>query len=221
MPRKYLWMTIAFALLPTVVGIALLPRMPGAVPVHYGVSGQPDAYGSPRGLVAGCAALPVFVVALWLVIPRIGRMRESFARFGVAYGRLCVTVSGGMTAICLVLLLRAAGWNVPVHAMLMMLVGLMIAGAGACMGDLRRNPWVGIRTPWTLADDRVWDATNRPGAKLTIAYGLVIAAAGAAAPPLVSIAVLLVGAIVLIVWSMAYSRGIARSLAAGDGGAAK
>ncbi len=44
---------------------------------------------------------------------------------------------------------------------------------GNVLGKVRRNFWVGVRTPWTLASDAVWNATHRVAARLYTAAGLV------------------------------------------------
>jgi uncharacterized membrane protein len=44
---------------------------------------------------------------------------------------------------------------------------------GVAMRDVKRNGLVGVRTPWTLADDTVWAETHRVTAKLWLAAGTV------------------------------------------------
>jgi len=46
-------------------------------------------------------------------------------------------------------------------------------GAGQLHGKLRKNFFIGIKTPWTLASDAVWERAHRFG-------GWVFVAAGAA-----------------------------------------
>jgi uncharacterized membrane protein len=41
------------------------------------------------------------------------------------------------------------------------LVGGMFVMIGNLLGKVHRNMWVGIRIPWTLADEDNWDKTNR------------------------------------------------------------
>jgi uncharacterized membrane protein len=62
------------------------------------------------------------------------------------------------------------------------LVGAMIAIAGGQLGRLRSNFMIGIRTPWTLADDRVWDRTHRLARWPAMLAGLAIVLAALAAP---------------------------------------
>ena len=60
-------------------------------------------------------------------------------------------------------------------------VCLMFASLGNVLGKVRRNFWVGIRTPWTIASERVWNTTHRLAAKLFVcagAIGLVTVVAG-------------------------------------------
>ena len=61
-----------------------------------------------------------------------------------------------------------------------MLAGLMIMFGlmGNVMGKVRRNFWVGVRTPWTLASDRVWNDTHRLAGQLFVGAAVI----GAGAP---------------------------------------
>src|SRR5262249_22094976 len=43
---------------------------------------------------------------------------------------------------------------------------------GNVLGRVRRNFWMGIRTPWTLADENVWNKTHRLGGWLFVVYGI-------------------------------------------------
>lgn len=52
-----------------------------------------------------------------------------------------------------------------------MLVDGLFLVIGNVMGKLRPNYTVGIRTPWTLANDRVWDQTHRFGGKTFVFAG--------------------------------------------------
>ena len=39
---------------------------------------------------------------------------------------------------------------------------------------IRKNFFIGIRTPWTLASDEVWSRTHRIGGRLFILSGVII-----------------------------------------------
>jgi uncharacterized membrane protein len=50
---------------------------------------------------------------------------------------------------------------------------LFFALMGNVMGKVRRNFWMGVRTPWTLASDTVWNQTHRLAAWMIVAAGLL------------------------------------------------
>jgi uncharacterized membrane protein len=51
---------------------------------------------------------------------------------------------------------------------------LCFALIGNVLGKVRRNFWIGVRTPWTLASERVWIATHRLAARLMVGAGLLL-----------------------------------------------
>ena len=50
---------------------------------------------------------------------------------------------------------------------------LFFALLGNVLGKIRKNFFIGIRVPWTLASDRVWNDTHRLGAWVMVASGTV------------------------------------------------
>lgn len=53
-------------------------------------------------------------------------------------------------------------------------VAIMFILFGNVMGKIKHNYFVGIRTPWTLADERVWIKTHRFAAPLWVMAGFII-----------------------------------------------
>jgi uncharacterized membrane protein len=73
---------------------------------------------------------------------------------------------------------------------------------GNYMGKLRKNFFAGIRTPWTLANDEVWERTHRMAGWVFMLAGLVtVIAAFAGAPLMVAIYVLVGAALIPAIYS--------------------
>jgi uncharacterized membrane protein len=88
---------------------------------------------------------------------------------------------------------------------------LLFALLGNLLGKVRRNFYVGIRTPWALANERVWNATHRFAAKtfvLTGLLGLLLTAVGLYGWPV--LAVLIVGVLVPAIYSLSYYKQLER-----------
>jgi uncharacterized membrane protein len=60
---------------------------------------------------------------------------------------------------------------VPISLIAALSVGVLLMVIGNYMGKLRKNFFIGIRTPWTLASDAVWERTHRFAGPLFVAAG--------------------------------------------------
>jgi uncharacterized membrane protein len=105
-------------------------------------------------------------------------------------------------------------WNIGLHfsmnTLLIPALGVFFILTGMMMRKAKRNFFIGIRTPWTLANDVVWDKTHQLGGKLFIASGLLTAASIIYPPSVVW--VLLVTAIGSAIISTVYSYLVFRKL---------
>jgi immunity protein, SdpI family len=91
-------------------------------------------------------------------------------------------------------------------------VCLLIALLGNVMGKVRRNFFVGVRTPWTIANERVWNATHRFAAKTFFAGGLAgLLAVLLRAPFWLPIAAILVAALVPAIYSLVFYKQLERA----------
>ena len=50
-------------------------------------------------------------------------------------------------------------------------IGLLFIFIGFMLRQAKRNFFIGIRTPWTLSSDRVWNKTHQIGSTLFIVAG--------------------------------------------------
>lgn len=204
-PRRHaVWMLLAVG--AAVAASAIIgPSLPDSVPVHWGLDGEADRYGSPWELVVLMPATMVGIIGLLLVLPWLGPFRKNMVQFRDAYGQVVALVSLAMLAIHVVILLKAAGWQIQIGSALCVIVGLMLALTGNLFGKLRRNFYVGIRTPWTLANNEVWERTHRLGGRVFVAVGLTASVAGLVLPQWMAFIVLIGGTLAATAWAIVFS----------------
>jgi len=155
-------------------GVFLWSRLPDPMASHWNDADQVDGY---MGKFWGTFLLPVMMIGLtllFLAIPSIDPLKKNIADFRgwfnvfiVLFNLFMAFVHGltlawnlGHTGI------RMSVAMIPAMGLLFILIGLMIRKA-------KRNYFIGIRTPWTLANDVVWEKTHRLGSKLFIAAGIL------------------------------------------------
>ena len=152
-------------------------RLPDRVASHW------DAAGRVNGTMPkpwGIFIVPIVMLALWIlfqVLPRMSPRGFEMESFATPWAFLTDAVLAFMLFVE-VLTLQAAQTRAnlsprPVVAA----VGILFALIGLTLGRFSRNFFAGIRTPWTLASDDVWNRTHRLGSKVFVVAGLATAAA--------------------------------------------
>jgi uncharacterized membrane protein len=167
--RKYLpVIPIAVAF---VFSAAVYGKLPERVPVHWDWTGQPDRWGSR---LEGAFLMPAMTLGLWLLLrflPKIDPRRANYARFGDTYDFVVAAIVTFMAGLHVVVLGAALGWPIAVDRVVPGAVGVLLVIIGNLLPRARSNWWFGIRTPWTLSSDRVWQKTHRVGGYLMILAG--------------------------------------------------
>lgn len=192
------------------------PQLPERVPTHWNWRGEVDQYG-PKWINAWL--LPAIAAGLSLLmmgLPALGPMRQNFAEFRETYGRFVVLITAMFIALHIVILLQTAGLKFGIGSAISVILGGAFVLMGNWFGKIRRNYYLGIRTPWTLANEQVWDRTHRVGGRLFMLSGLLAVIAGFTAPQWVAALVLFASLIGTAVWTMVYSYLMYRKLAPED-----
>ena len=87
----------------------------------------------------------------------------------------------------------------------------MIALLGNVLGKVRRNFFVGIRTPWTIANEQVWNATHRLCAKTFFAGGLLgLVAVILRAPFWLPVTAVIVAVLIPVIYSLMFYKQLER-----------
>lgn len=132
----------------------------GPMAIHFDLNGNANGF-APRDIAVWIGpglALVVPSLMLW-VLPAI--MPKGLERSATAYGAVILAISALLTLIQVMLVLSAAGMIFDHIKIISIGVGVVFIILGNYLPKTRLNYIMGIRTPWTLSDERVWDKTHR------------------------------------------------------------
>ena len=176
MTRGHLLVSLALVAGAFVASAALYPRLPEKIPIHWNIQGQIDGYGNKHWALLLTPGIMLGLLGLFVALPWLSPKQFTLDTFQSTYGFIIFVILATMAYIHGLTLWAAVAGQVDITRA--MLAGLMIMFGlmGNVMGKVRRNFWVGVRTPWTLASDRVWNDTHRLAGQMFVgaaAIGLV------------------------------------------------
>lgn len=163
---KLKWLPIVLIILSVAAGIYFYPMLPERVASHWNAAGEVDGY---MNRFWGAFLLPIILILIYLlmvIVPGIDPKKENIKKFEDAYQYFILL----MMAFFAYLYGLTIYWNlgnhfnfsiylVPAFAILFFYIGHMVKIA-------KQNYTIGIRTPWTLASQEVWDKTHKLGGLL-------------------------------------------------------
>jgi uncharacterized membrane protein len=146
--------------------------LPAEVPLHWGIDGEINRYGSKMELIL-MGIIPIFLYALFLLVPLIDPKKRI-----AAMGNKFFTIRL-ITAVFIAVLFTFIIYSVKEESLanpnyLFMIIGAFFVLLGNYFKTIKPNYFVGIRTPWTLENETIWKSTHKFAGKLWVAGGLLI-----------------------------------------------
>ena len=201
--RRAVAVSMVLVLAQFLVGFYLHPLMPERMAVHWGLSGEADGYGSRFMGLFFVPVISLLFFPLLLALPRLDPS-GGIERFRGGYDWFVCGFLAYMAYIYGLSLAWNLGWRFSFMRMLAPAMGALFVGIGVVLRGARLNWFVGIRTPWTLSSEEVWDRTHEVGGRLFKLCG-VLAFAGVLARGwlalLVTVAPVLVSGVYLMYFS--------------------
>jgi uncharacterized membrane protein len=160
------------------IGLALLAggilwnQLPEQMASHWDTNDQVNGYISKFWGVFLMPLITLGMLALFLVLPNIDPLKANIAQFRESFNLFIVLIVAFMLYIHGLTLAWSLGYqNFKMSAAMLPFMGVLFIAIGFMLRKAKRNFFIGIRTPWTLSSDSVWDKTHQLGSVLFMASG--------------------------------------------------
>ena len=170
--KKTLIITSIVTILPVLIGIICWNRLPEVMATHFGFNNEANGFSSKAFAVFG---LPLILLAvLWV------------GAFVTAHDPKRQNISPKMFSLMLwiapvISLVAAAtiypvnlGYELDIAFFSELLLGLMFIIIGNYLPKARQNYTIGIKIPWTLANEENWNRTHRLAGYLWMICGILM-----------------------------------------------
>lgn len=201
--KKY-WFVLTLCISMLITAALTYSSLPAKIPIHYGLQGQIDGYGD-KILVFVIPVMIAGLTAIMSFLPRIDPRKASYKKFQKSYDAFINVLVLFMTLMFASTIYSAYhpnSLNVPM--ILTLAVGLLFSWIGNVMPKFRWNYFIGIRCPWTLANEQVWFLTHRFAGKIWMIGGFLMMI-GAFFPPQINAFYLFIIVLILVIIPIIYA----------------
>lgn len=158
----------------TFAGLLLWNRLPEQMASHWNINDQVDGYVSRFWGVFMLPLISLGMFLIFLAVPNIDPLKANIAQFREAFNLFIALITGFMLYLYTLTLLWSLGYtSFGMSRAMLPAMGLLFIFIGTMLRKAKRNFFIGIRTPWTLSSDKVWDETHRLGAVLFMISGVL------------------------------------------------
>lgn len=165
---------LSVAVIMFIVGALLYNNLPEMVPSHWGVSGEIDSY-MPK--LTHLILFPSITLVLALLFPFLSRIdprKDKYVLFKKPWIVIQMSIVVFFAYLYFITLYMAFYPSTSIIPFIYGGIGVLFVLLGNYLGKIRQNYFVGIKTPWTLDNEEVWNKTNRFGGWMFLIAGLII-----------------------------------------------
>lgn len=164
---------LAIVVVAFVAGVLVYPQLPARIASHWNAAGEVNGY---MQKFWGLFLLPLIMLgmfALYIIIPLIDPLKNNIKAFRKYYNALWIFLEMFFLYIYGLSIAWNLGFRFNFTTAIVPAIAILWFFLGTFLKNIKRNWFVGIRTPWTLSNDIVWEKTHKLGAKLFQASAII------------------------------------------------
>lgn len=155
------------------LSIYFSPQMPELMASHWNVAGEVDGYTPKNWGLFFMPSLSVIMLALLVIVPRIDPLKKNIETFNKYFYGFLIAIFIFLFYLHVLTLMWNLGYRFELIRYLTPGFALLFFYCGILIEHAKRNWSIGIRNPWTLSSETVWEKTHKVGGLLFKICGLL------------------------------------------------
>lgn len=168
---------IPIILLAAMLGLSVWlyysPLLPDVMPTHWNAQGQIDGWASREFALFFPPVFAIFLYILMLFLPKIDPMKENYSHFKRQYFLVRLALVIFFFGLFLFSISSSLGSKMDIRYFIIPFISAFFLVIGLALKNIKKNYFFGIRTPWTLQSDEVWQKTHLFGSKAFVVGALL------------------------------------------------
>lgn len=156
----------------TITFIGILMTLPESIPLHWDYNWKVTGYGSKYTMLF-IMLLPLIFYYLMSFLMNSDPKKKSFGERKKTYELMRKFITVFLILMVIFFVYMAKNPNADGMIILLLLLGVMYMGIGNYFPKIPQNYFMGIKTPWTLANETVWKKTHLIGGYVFVVVGML------------------------------------------------
>jgi uncharacterized membrane protein len=170
--RKTLIITSIVTILPVLIGIICWNRLPDVMATHFGMNNEANGFSSKAFAVFG---LPLIILAVLWVGALVTAHDPKRQNISPKMFSLMLWIAPVISLVAAATIYPVnLGYELDIAFFSELLLGLMFIIIGNYLPKARQNYTIGIKIPWTLANEENWNRTHRLAGYLWMICGILM-----------------------------------------------
>lgn len=170
------WFSVVLIIISFISGIYFSQNFPSRVATHWGLNGQVDGYSGPLMAAFMLPLLMLVMYIVFLITPYLDPKKDQYAAFAGVYHKLKDLIIVFVFILYILTGVNGLGYTINISLYVPVMVGALFAIIGLLLKNVKMNWFMGIRTPWTMSSETVWEKTHKLSSRVFIFSGLLMAA---------------------------------------------
>lgn len=156
-----------------IAGALFWDQLPEQMASHWNANDEVDGYMFKFWGVWMVPLMTLGMFGIFLLVPVIDPLKANIAKFRSVFNLFILLITAFMLYVHGLTLAWNLGYEFRMSSAMLPFMGILFIFIGYMLRQAKRNWFIGIRTPWTLSSDTVWDKTHQLGSWLFIASGVL------------------------------------------------
>jgi uncharacterized membrane protein len=169
-----LGIALSIILISFIIGIALYGQMPEQMASHWNAKGEVNGYMPKFWGIFLMPFVSLILLFIFLLIPRIDPLKNNIKMFRSYFDGFILLLVIYFFYIYILTLLPNLGYNFNMTLTIFPAIAVLFYYLGVLLEHTKRNWFIGIRTPWTLSNELVWNKTHKLASKLFKLFAVIM-----------------------------------------------
>lgn len=157
-----------------IVWIYFYPQLPDIIPTHWWMDGKVDATGNKLFSLIMIPTIVLIMIIIFPILSKFDPKKENYEKFAKIWEIFQFAIIWFFAYIYFIIIYVSLHPEINISPFMILWIWTLFMILGNYMGKIRQNYFIGMKLPWTLANEEVWNKTHRLSGKIFLIWWLFL-----------------------------------------------